>query len=689
MGAWAFEGRGAEVGLGMNEMSEINEMSDRTSIVLLPESMTEAHWTRVGKAVGALLNEDPRPIYRRVKATGFVAERVSSRQASAVMSALREAKIGALALASQKVLPQPRRFMVEGVSSTDETVHFACRNSTYSLPVKEMLHIHYGRLRVAGRRRRLTHGGRELRVEKELVLLDLFFKGGGAFRVDLFKVSFDDDPSLRQRLRDDATTAFLERLVTWAQAARRPILPAARPLLESLTHSSWRQAHLEDMKQFEMRGRWWFGLAANGQLPAQQILDDIAETVAQQVGRRRVSSSGLGLASDLPTPAPRGSALMEAGGGGAQVSLPVTEGKTVAMPKLRKTRVFQAPAASSYQEIMREASDFEVRGRLDLAAARYRQALMRRETFEARLSLIEALVDAEPFEAWRLCREVVARFPGPSKQLVSDYRGIHRENYDCHEFLTYRGLRRFLRIFRTPPVEPGEALKRFFQAHDLSNKLPDATKIGLLTAYGEALNLRFPDQHKALIGAYNGLDLFNRAFRFLGVGSDDEAFDLYMFNQDSGWRRFYGKTVVGLVAFGFDYLGHVFFYDARQNPDDPAIVRLDADSGELEPIADNFHEFLWIDMTDRDEDFLRPRLLREWQAREGSLAMNECLSFQTSPGLGGSRSVENLTTSDLGIRLHMAGQIASQAKQIPEGAAIHGVRIVNQEELLLKVFWEL
>ena len=36
----------------------------------------------------------------------------------------------------------------------------------------------------------------------------------------------------------------------------------------------------------------------------------------------------------------------------------------------------------------------------------------------------------------------------------------------------------------------------------------------------------------------------------------------------------------------------------------------------------------------------------------------------------------------------MAGQIATQARQIPDGARILGVKVVNQEDLLLKVFWE-
>ena len=341
-----------------------------------------------------------------------------------------------------------------------------------------------------------------------------------------------------------------------------------------------------------------------------------------------------------------------------------------------------------YTRIFQDARELEERGQVALAGMKYRQALAARDTFEARLALIESLVDSSPFESWGLIQELVALYPRDSQALVEQYRDVHETDHDCRDFLTYRALRRFLRKQQLGDALLVKPLRRFFNHHDLTVKMPDATKMGLLDAYGTELRFEFPDLHRRLIGAYNGLDLFKRAIRFLGVGGDESNFDLFLFNDPLGWRRFYGPVLDGLVGFGFDYLGNVFLYDPRLNVEDPAIVRLDADTGELEPIADSFAEFIALDLTDEDEDVTRPRLLRLWQETRGNLGIRECLSFKTSPVLGGERALSNLTTSELSIRLHMAGQIATQARQIPDGARILGVKVVNQEDLLLKVFWE-
>lgn len=841
-------------------------MPELSTIALMPGSADQDALVRASRIASKITGEDIPTARRRISNTHFVVEKIPQLEAVNIMNDLITAHVGVVALPAQRVLPLPRRSNVEAVSLPVEDFHFQVSGQSIHMPLSAFLHAHVGRFQVESQRRTLTRAGREVPVTREIVLCDIYFRGGAAFRVDLEKVSFDIDSRLKDFTQREAAEGFLWEVAQRAKELRRPILPAPSPLLHGLDHDLWRAVELSTLGVFDAHGRWWYALAANGRLPAPAELDelllvtvdllgpappsDLAEPIdgrsrpeeAERQGSdhptrvigvpemdedsppagqfsvpvadeppseesphqpappvspavfpavspavspasspaspppasqppqrdmRRVTgyfrSSGyyraglspddLGLqeqgieaqapAPDAPTqqppqrPRPRpatprpGSAPGPVPGSGRRTirrpSDPTTRpqrpsGRPVPQPRnppsfppaepahelptspqpqatprppaYRPTRNLDprqlrtGSGQKSYEELMREAAELETRGQLALSAVKYRQALNIRDSFEVRLSLVETLVDANPFDAWKLCQETAEAFPIDSQQLVDEYRGVHRETYDCHDFLTYRGLRRFIRVQEIGEIAMEDALKRFFLFHELSNKLPDQTKGGLLDAYGQELDFTFPQTHRRLISAYNGLDLFNRSFRFLGVGSDDTAFDLYLFNDEEGWRQFYGTVLSGLVGFGYDYLGNVFLYDPRENRDDPAIVRLDADTGELEPVARNFLEFVAVDLSDTDEDFVRPRLLREWQLKRGQLGMRECLSFQNSPVLGGERSFQNLTTSELSIRLHMAGQIASQARQIPEGAKILGVRVINQEELLLKVYWD-
>ena len=695
-------------------------MAEFSSIALLPGNTTREQADIAAGVIAPVTREDRVSASRRIWMTRFVIEKVPQVQAVDIMGQLIEQRVGVVAVPSRGVLPLPRRSMVSSVALVGPEFHMESAGRRFTVLLRDFLHAHVGRMRVRGSRRILTRGGRELRVETDITLIDLYFRGGAAYRLDLNKISYHGDPGLAGLPRPEATTNFLWELAQRAQEVRRPIVPAALPLVEGPKSPYWAAARIPSLAIFDNWGRWWFALAANQHLPSPARLDEIVYTTTP--ARKKPASASLmpsltpSGGTRLPpmnTP-PRGTPIPQArprsnpaltppqgtpvprpkGTGRYQNLAPEPElayGEseiTTPVPQAESLPPENVQTGQLYEQLMRDAADYENQGFIEQAEAKYREALATQDSFEARLALVETLVDSNPFEAWFLCAETVDRYEERASELVESYKGVHRENYDCHDFLTYRALRRFLRkkeIEQQPNYDP---MRQFFSFHELSNKLPDTTKGGLLDAYGEELHIRFPAIHRQLISSYNGLDLFNRAFRFLGVGGEDEAFDLLLFNDPYGWRRFYGPSLSGLVGFGYDYLGNVFLYDPRERPDDPTIVRLDADTGELEPVAMNFVEFLGVDLTDRDEDVARSRLLREWQTKKSQLKMHECLSFQTSPVLGGERNFLNLTTSELGIRLHMAGQIATQAQQIPEGATIHGVRVVNQEELLLKVYWD-
>lgn len=757
-------------------------MSELTTIALLPGSCRGDHIQQTARIVAERSRETLAQAEERIRHSRFVVERVSPAEASALMDLLIAERVGAVAVPSRKVLPVPQRIPVEGLFMPLRDFRFEVGGERITCVPADFLHAHVGCLQVEGKRQKLTRAGEDVALQSEVILVDLYFRGGASYRVDLSRVSYDADPLLRDLMAQEAAEGFLWELSQRAQEVRRPILPGAAPLADGFSNPLWDALVVTDLAEFEARARWWFALAANSHLPTPQALDEhlakhgeeaesengsgagpLAEAPsaeASEAGPPVRSTKGpppsatppQGTSRPMPRPttppqgtprptprattppqgtrrrptaqaprvaAPRGTTppggLRRPGGlprrplPRRQPSRPLPPPQspprrttTAAMPRRTTTSVrppnaplmpgarrspTRGPLPTDYDGLLSEARRFEESGRVSLAVARYRQALLVRDTFEARLALVESLVDVDPFEAWSHCEAAVREFPNEAHKLVEEYSGVEDPTYDCRDFLTYRGLRRFLR--RDELKGQGEdPIKRFFSFHDLTPRLPSPTKGGLLDAYGSEMGFEFPASHRDLISIYNGLDLYDRAFRFLGVGGDDESFDLFLFNDKLGWRRFFGSTLDDIVGFGYDYIGNVFCFDGRGEHDEPPIIRLDCDTGELEPVADNFVEFLGVDLTDKDEDVVRPRLLRLWQNECPPLSMSECLSYKTSPMLGGERRFENLTTSELNIRLHMAGQICQQAKKIPDGARILGVKIVNQEELLLKVSWE-
>jgi hypothetical protein len=701
-------------------------MVEFSSIALLPGNTDHKHAEQAAHVIAATTREDLAAAIRRIWSTRFVVERIPQVQAVDIMGRLIEQHVGVVAVPSRGVLPLPRRTLITGIALNGLEFKLQLSQGSAILHIKDFLHAHVGRLRIRGSRRILTRAGREMQIETDITILDLYFRGGAAYRLDLNKVSFELDPVLRNLARSDAAATFLWELARRAQDVRRPIVPATLPLIEGLSSPFWVAAKVPNLKVFDHWGRWWFALAANSHLPSPERLDEILVSTTPIAPKkplpptRLMSRDAVAHAATAPPPSTpsAGTRIPKAVGPASRPALqspatirlqadaqtagrlpPIAPQELLAPPVIAppgSQQNYQSAGSSPvniqdgmiYESFMHEAAELETQGQFEQACQKYRQAIGARDTFEARLALVETLVDSQPFDAWFVCEETVQLHPIEAERLVNEYKGIHQENYDCHDFLTYRAFRRFLRKREIDQIKGYDPIRRFFSFHELSNKLPDATKGGLLDAYGDEMHFEFPLAHRQLISSYNGLDLFNRAFRFLGVGSEDEAFDLFLFNDPDGWRSFYGPVLEGFVGFGFDYLGNVFLYDARKLTEEPSVVRLDVDTGELEPVATNFLEFIGVDLTDRDEDVVRSRLLREWQKRKSQLKMRECLSFQTSPVLGGERNFSNLTTSELSIRLHMAGQVATQAQQIPEGATIHGVRVINQEELLLKVYWD-
>jgi len=608
-------------------------MSAPVSVLLTPESVTDSTIVDAAEIVSFITAEPLDAAQRRIAESRFAVERVPAEVSKRVIEELESRGIDAIALPSRRVLPLPRRSVVQAITLLTHDLQVKVGSEPVQLAMREFLHAHLGVIPSISRRRRLPDGSVDS-VRAEVTFLDLYYRGGASYRIDLERVLFDGDHRLRGLPREQAISELLSEFLGRAKRVGRAILPAGRPIVLGTGSPAWENLRLESLAEFEARSRWWLAVAANGLMPDLARLDEL---------------------------------YLESEQGSAAQPMP-------AAPRE------QPPG----QRFLAEGMEFERRGQLDLARIHYRQAIDAEDSFEARLALIESLVDEDPFESWCECDEAAVAFPEEAVSLVNRY--AEEPDIDCDDFLTVRGLRRSLRAQEIGFQSPEDQVSGFLEFHGLRPKLAASSAVGLLEAYGLELGISFPEQHKVLIASYNHFEIYNQGFRFLGVGGDDEAVDLFLFNAPHGWRRWYGSTLEGLVGFGYDYLGNPFFLDSRHEI--PPVIRLDADSGEVEPVAASFVEFLGIDLTDPEAVVLRPRLLEMWLERRPALGRTECLSYKNSPVLGGEKSLLNLTTSELGIRLHIAGQVAEQLLQMPDNAKIKGVHVVNTEDLLIEIDWD-
>lgn len=118
-----------------------------------------------------------------------------------------------------------------------------------------------------------------------------------------------------------------------------------------------------------------------------------------------------------------------------------------------------------------------------------------------------------------------------------------------------------------------------------------------------------------------------------------------------------------------------------QNPDDGSIHFLDVMSGKVERIAENAAGFeASLASAENVERWLMPEVVNGQAALGMTPGANECLSFKHPPILGGKVHPDNFEPCSILVHFSISGQIHQQVKDLPPGAKIGKIEIVEPEE---------
>jgi hypothetical protein len=170
------------------------------------------------------------------------------------------------------------------------------------------------------------------------------------------------------------------------------------------------------------------------------------------------------------------------------------------------------------------------------------------------------------------------------------------------------------------------------------------------------------DGHRELLAAHDGLIAWGGGLRCFGVTSGEFP-DIASWNGVDGWRSAYRKLADGLFAFAEDAFGNQFCYERRR------IVRLQAETGDRETMADRLEEWAQAILSDPDKE-LGLWLLREWRSAGNTVQPGQHLCPKLPFVTGGPFETSNLHVIDRHESMVFKGDFAWQIRNVPTGAKI-------------------
>ncbi len=145
--------------------------------------------------------------------------------------------------------------------------------------------------------------------------------------------------------------------------------------------------------------------------------------------------------------------------------------------------------------------------------------------------------------------------------------------------------------------------------------------------------------------------------------SIDRALDGWM------WAITDQLTVIAISAFG----------DTFFRKSDDTILLLDTIEGTLKTVADNLASFTAsLQETEGRDELLLAGFVIGARQRGLTLGPAECYDFVLAPILGGETSVEQMQKLDYVVKVHIAGQLHEQVKDLPPGTKINHVTIADE-----------
>ena len=181
-------------------------------------------------------------------------------------------------------------------------------------------------------------------------------------------------------------------------------------------------------------------------------------------------------------------------------------------------------------------------------------------------------------------------------------------------------------------------------------------------------NAELPAPLASLLSMCNGFYVFESALHVFPSAATSTERAVTEWNAPGVWRDAYLDLESSWWFFAEDIFGGQFALG-------DGVCTFDPETGAMSPIADDIEGWAGAVLDGYDVMTGFP-LAHEWQVRNGSLRPGRRLVPKVPFVLGGEFSVDNLYDGDSVEAMRYRGQLASQIRDLPDGATVT-LRIVN------------
>lgn len=205
---------------------------------------------------------------------------------------------------------------------------------------------------------------------------------------------------------------------------------------------------------------------------------------------------------------------------------------------------------------------------------------------------------------------------------------------------------------------------RFFSKYNVDARV-EGSPIQLPEALGEVRGFA------EFMAQYRGCTFGGGVYR-VHTAETSEAIAPHVVEEFPGYRD-------RITLFGFDWIGRQFGLDAKVQEDgEPAILMLEADTGDALGIPANFRTFHEVEAVDYPDDVFLVNLFTQWREaapRPQLLSHDEIAGFQVPMFMGGDVVLENLDATSMQVHWSLTAQLWRSTRGLRPGSEIRGVDI--------------
>ena len=196
----------------------------------------------------------------------------------------------------------------------------------------------------------------------------------------------------------------------------------------------------------------------------------------------------------------------------------------------------------------------------------------------------------------------------------------------------------------------------------ISSKAVSSELLSFSKPLNDALSTAIGRELQGMLSERNGFFVFKQALQV--YASDVSCYpNIADWNAQDGWRKQYKDLDRNLIFFAQDIFG-VQFCISEFN-----VSTFDPETGKIEEIASSITE--WASLILKDYNYLTGySLAHDWQVNHGKLPQGSRLVPKIPFVAGGSFELANLYALDSKKSMFLRAEIASQIKNLPDGATI-------------------